>query len=291
MKKILVIAVLVIGIGGFMYFNNMTDQTADPAASVPQAPSNNIGGDVNVCIGSADYCKGLVESEQQALEYQNEQFALQLTAMAPTPVPTKSPDEITRDNREQDARTNVMIVAFWAMVVIGILAGLSWIAWQLYWHFMIKAPRDESAPDIRESKDGQLLVARLPGDVNHVDARDQWLALDRNAKGAQLIHIDGNGIAHQLQLSDEAAKYVAIANAMSEAASRDQARVFMQSLLDQWTRSANSTIQTVGDAASKWRGSGRRQRVPSKMTQLAKPQSADGKKDTGDPSKTTATWS
>ncbi len=290
MKKFLVIALLVIGIGGFLYFNSTAAQTADPAASVPQAPSSNIGGDVNVCVGPKDYCNGLVESEQKALEYQNEQFNLQLTAMAPTPAPTKSPEEIARDNREQDAKTNVLVVAFWAIVIVGILAALSWIVWQLYWHFMIKAPRDESAADIRESKDGQLIVARLPGDVNHVDAKDQWLALDRNAKGAQLIHIDGMGVAHKLQLSDEAAKYVAIANAMSDAASRDQARVFMQQLLDQWTRGANTTIQSLGDAAAKWRGSGRR-RVPSKMTQLTKPQPVDGKKSPGDPGNTTTTWS
>ena len=160
--------------------------------------------------------------------------------------------------------------------------------WQLYWHFRVKVVLDEKAADIRESKDKRLIVARLPGNQDFANSADQWIALDRNALGAQLIHIDTAGIAHKLQLSDEAAKYVAIGNAMGNVASSDQARAFMTQLLDQWTRSANTTIQTLGDAASKWRGSGRGHHVPSKMTQLTKPQPAD-KEEKGDPGNTTTT--
>ncbi len=270
MKKIFIFALIAISLAGYVYYQGTTSQNADPAASVPQAPSNNIGGDVNVCVGSADYCKGLVDTERQSLDYQNEQFILQLTAMAPTPMPTKSPDDITRENREDEARTNVIIVALYALVIIGIIAGLAWIAWQLYWHFTIKAPRDEQAADIRTSKDGKLVVARLPGNPNHANSADQWIALDQNSMGAQLIHIDTAGFAHQLKLSDHAAQYVAIANALRDAGKSNQGREFMQSLLEQWTRGTNSTIQSLGEAAAKWRGSGRRHTDSSESSSLIK---------------------
>lgn len=262
MRKFSIILLIVIGLAVFMYYQGTTSQNADPAASVPQVPSNNIEGDVNVCIGSADYCNGLAQAQQDSLEYQNEQFKLQLTAMAPTPMPTKSPDDITRENRENEAKTNVLIVALYALVIIGIIAGLAWIAWQLYWHFTIKAPRDEQAADIRTSKDGKLVVARLPGNPNVANSADQWIALDQNAMGAQLIHIDATGFAHQLKLSDHAAQYVAIANALRDAGRSNQGREFMQALLEQWTRGTNSTIQSLGIAAAQWRGSGRKRKQP-----------------------------
>ncbi len=290
MKKILIFVLIVIGLAGYAYYQGTTSQNADPAASVPQAPSSNIGGDVNVCLGSAEYCKGLVDTNQQALEYQNEQFKIQLTAMAPTLAPTPSPEDVTRQNRENEARTNVLIVALYALVIIGIIAGLAWIAWQLYWHFTIKAPRDEQAADIRTSKDGKLVVARLPGNPNVANSADQWIALDQNAMGAQLIHIDAAGFAHQLKLSDHAAQYVAIANALRDAGRSNQGREFMQTLLEQWTRGRNSTIESLGNAAAKWRGSGhkKQEEASSKaMTPVAQPQPTDNSTTSDN---TTVTW-
>lgn len=271
MKRYIVIAALVV----LAYFGWRTYQ-AGQQSTAPQgvttsssSPSGNVNADV--CIGSKDFCKGVADAKQLELENAQKQFEQQLAAQAPQPTPTLTPDEIARQGREQDAKTNVLIVAFWAAVVIGIIYLLAWLVWQIYWHFRIKAPRDEQAADIRTSKDGKLVVARLPGNPDFANSADQWIALDQNARGAQLIHIDSSGIAHQLKLTDDAAKYVAIANALSDAARTSAGHDFMMDLLKQWSHGTNQTIKTLGDAASQWRGARSRtpvQHVPSKMRRL-----------------------
>lgn len=272
MKRIIFIAgILVLAFFGYQMYQ-AGQGVPQGITTSPEMPSGNVNADV--CIGSAEFCAGVAEAKRLEIENAQKQYEQLLESQQPTPPPTPSPEDLANQNRENEAKTTVLIVVMWTVLIIGAIYGLAWLAWQIYWHFRVKAPRDEQAADIRTSKDGKLIVARLPGNANYANSADQWIALDQNAMGAQLIHIDGNGIAHQLKLSDHAAQYVAIANALSDAARTNQGRETLQNLMEQWSKGANNTIQSLGDAASKWRSAGARRgqtpRPPSTMTRLAK---------------------
>jgi|GEM_PF-873896 hypothetical protein len=273
MKRILIIGgILLVLFLGYRVYQAGEQGTPQGVTTSNQSPSGNVEADV--CIGSADFCQGVADAKKLEVENAQKQYEQMLESQKPTQAPTPSPEDVANQNRENEAKTTVLIVVLWTALVIAIIFALAWLAWQIYWHFRIKAPRDEQAADIRTSKDGKLIVARLPGNTDYANSTDQWIALDQNAMGAQLIHIDGSGIAHQLKLTDESAKYVAIAHALSEAARTNQGREYLQSLLDQWNKGANNTIKSLGDAASQWRSAGARRgsspRPPSKMTRLTK---------------------
>lgn len=272
MKRYIIIAgILVLAFFGYRWYQAGQQGVPQGITTSPEMPSGNVEADV--CIGSAEFCAGVAEAKRLEIENAQKQYEQLLESQQPTPPPTPSPEDVANQNRKNEATTTVLIVVMWTVLALGVIYALSWLVWQIYWRFRVKAPNDEKAADIRTSKDGRLVVARLPGNTDFANSADQWIALDRNAMGAQLIHIDGNGIAHQLKLSDHASQYVAIANALSEAGRSNQGREFMQSLLAQWNQGANTTIQSLGDAAAKWRSAGARGKTahpPSKMTQLTR---------------------
>lgn len=274
MKRIIIIVgILVLAFLGYRMYQAGQQGVPQGITTSPEMPSGNVEADV--CIGSAEFCAGVAEAKRLEIENAQKQYEQLLESQQPTPPPTPSPEDVANQNRENEAKTTALIVVMWTALVIGAIYGLAWLAWQIYWHFRVKAPRDEQAADIRTSKDGKLIVARLPGNANYANAGDQWIALDQNAMGAQLIHIDPNGIAHQLKLSDHAAQYVAIANALSDAARTNQGREALQNLMEKWSKGTNTTIQSLGDAAAKWRSAGVRRgqtphHPPSKMSSLTK---------------------
>lgn len=271
-RTIVIVGILVLAFFGYRMYQAGQQGVPQGITTSNESPSGDVNADV--CIGSAEFCAGVAEAKRLEVENAQKQYEQMLESQRPTQAPTPSPEDLANQNRENEAKTTVLIVVLWTVLILAVIYGLAWLVWQIYWHFRVKAPRDEQAADIRTSKDGKLIVARLPGNTDFANSADQWIALDQNAMGAQLIHIDGNGIAHQLKLSDESAKYVAIANALSEAARTSQGREALQSLMDQWSKGANTTIQSLGDAAAKWRSAGARRgqtpHPPSKMTRLIK---------------------
>ena len=142
------------------------------------------------------------------------------------------------------------------------------------------------APDIR-AKDG-LIVARIPGDPNQANRADQFIVVDVRAFGTQMVHIDPNGVAHQLKLSDYVGAHLAMSHAISDASNRDQARALLATVLEGWNKGTAMQLGALGDFAAKWKygdpaASQQRKRTPPhdgalRMRSLL---NGDGQKDGG----------
>lgn len=253
-KLIFLLVLLAAGFLGYQYWNSQSAQQAPQgvAFEATAQPSGSVNADV--CIGSAKFCQGVAEAKKLELENAQKQYEQMLAANAPVPTPTLSPEQIANQQNEDKARSNVFITALWAFVVIAILYAVVWGLYQLYWRYRVKIPQEEVAPDIR-AKDG-LIVARIPGDPNHVDHADQYIVVDVRAYGTQMVHIDPNGVAHQLKLSDYVGAHVAMSHAISDASNRDQARQLLATVLDGWNKGAAMQIGALGDFAAKWKNGG-----------------------------------
>lgn len=253
MKRSITIVVLVLIIvgGGYLYLKSVTSPNAASTSNVQ--PPSSIGGDVNVCIGSAEYCQGIANMKNQAVQNANDQYILMLTAQAPTSVPTQSPEDHAMHQKQDKAMIDVLVTALWSLLILGCLGGLAFLAFQIYWHFRVKIPKDEVAPDIKQ-KDG-LIVARLPGDPNHANVQDQFIVVDERSWGTLLIHI-ANGVATPIRVTDEVGKYLAVGHAMEAAESRGHAQQVMRALLQDWTGATTAQISALGSAASDWRAAG-----------------------------------
>ncbi|MBP9813972.1 hypothetical protein KBC80_02135 [Candidatus Woesebacteria bacterium] len=276
-KIIILLVLLASGFFGYQYWNSQSAQQAPQgiAFEATAQPSGSVNADV--CIGSAEFCQGVADAKKLELENAQKQYEQMLAANAPVPTPTLSPEQIANQQNEDNARSNVFITALWAVVVIAILYAVVWGLYQLYWHYRVKIPKEEIAPDIRE-KDG-LIVARIPGDPNHANQADQFIVVDVRAYGTQMVHIDPNGVAHQLKLSDYVGAHVAMSHAISDASSRDQARQLLATVLEGWNKGTAMQLGALGDFAERWRGTGpARTRtparsVPTKMRHLEKGES------------------
>lgn len=285
-KLITLLVLIAMGFVGYQYLNSRSAQQAPQgvAFEATAQPSGSVNADV--CIGSAEFCQGVADAKKLELENAQKQYEQMLAANAPVPTPTLSPEQIANQQNEDKARSNVFITALWAAVVIAILYAVVWGLYQLYWHYRVKIPKEEVAPDIR-AKDG-LIVARIPGDPNQANRADQFIVVDVRAFGTQMVHIDPSGVAHQLKLSDYVGAHVAMSHAISDASNRDQARALLATVLDGWNKGTAMQLGALGDFAAKWKygdpaASQHRKRTPPhdgalKMRSLL---NGDGQKDGG----------
>jgi len=261
-RTITIIVLLIIIVGaGYLYLKSGTPSHAANNSNVQ--PPSNASSDVNVCIGSAEYCQGVANAKQQEVQNANDQYILMMTQQAPTSIPTLSPEDVALHQQQSQAMTDVLVTAMWAAVILVCLGGLAFLAFQIYWHFRVKIPKDEQAPDIR--REDSLIVARLPGDVSHADRGDQFLAIDKNAFGTMMVFINDHGIAIPLLLTDAVGSAVAFGHAFGGAATAAQQTQLIKDLQRQWNDGTARNLHELGDAAANWRSAGR-DKTPARQT-------------------------
>lgn len=220
MKKIVIIVVIVVLCGGFLWLNSRSANNQSVNPFVPTQPGD-IVGNVQVCLGPRDYCEALAKAQQEQIENQQEQFKLSLTAQAP-PKPTATPTWYPGLKQEEDeARKNMLIAAGVVIIVIGTIAGMFWAIGFAWRKIRVDPKRAREAPNGK--KVGTLTVFVVPPPEDEFDAKATIIAVDENAQGTAMMVQRGDKLTH-LRLTDNAAAAVAMSHALSTAANRDPAR-------------------------------------------------------------------
>jgi len=249
MKKFILVVILIVLAAGGVYLY----QEGGKGASVSNGGGQpgNVTGDINACVGPKDYCDQIAEAKKLEIENQQKQYEQMLAAQAE---PTPSPEDLAIQRQNDQANANAWRVFIYASVGIFILASLVFLFWWLYWRFRVKAPMDEVAPDIRAND--KAIVIHLRPNTDDFNSRSQYIIIDKMAMGAHIVHIDGNGFAHQIKLDPEVAPYVAISNALAEAGKSNMSREVLRELLEQWSKASTNTIKALSDGAAEWRAAG-----------------------------------